>query len=188
MFGAHRPVLQNDPEDKMPLIPVLLGSQATPAVPMKKEESGVPEPVNASLPKPPAAGSTAASSGQQPPTCSPAMRQKPPLPRLPTDAGNAVTAIADGAAADRTTAEDNGARALSSEAGGSQVEAAGKLHRPAPEVDAEGGAAEEDERLREDLGEATAPESPVQYSRDPWAHDPWWASPRPSPHPMHGNA
>ncbi|KAK9904154.1 hypothetical protein WJX75_005482 [Coccomyxa subellipsoidea] len=80
MFGAHRPVLQDDPEDKMPLIPVLLGRQATPAVPVKKEESGVPEP---------------------------------------------------------------------------------------------GAAAQEDERLREDLGEATSPESPVQFSRDPWAHDPW---------------
>lgn len=175
MFGAHRPVLQNDPEDKMPLIPVLLGRQATPAVPMK-EESGVPEPVSASLPKPPAAGSTAASSGQQPPACSVARRQKPPLPRLPTDAGNAVTVIPDGAAAARTTAH-NGASASTAEAGGSQVEAAGKLHRPAPDEDTQGGAAEEDERLREDLGEATAPESPVQYSRDPWAHDPWWASP-----------
>lgn len=177
MFGAHRPVLQNDPEDKMPLIPVLLGRQATPAVPVKKEESGVSELVSASLPKPPAAGSKAASSGQQPSACSAASRQKHPLPQRPTDAGNAVTVIADGAAAARTTAADNGARASTSEAGGSRVEAAGKLHRPAPDEDAQGAAAQEDERLREDLGEATAPESPVQYSRDPWAHDPWWASP-----------
>ncbi len=180
MFGERRPVLENDPEDKMPLIPVLLGRQAIPAAPLKKEESGgTSGEAPATLPRPSAAETTAASSEAQAPASSAAGRQKPPLPRRPggaAAAGREAAAAADAAAENEPQGQVNGASAPSSAAGREGGERAGQLGSAAPDEDAQAHAAEEDERLREEQGEAAAPESPVQYSRDLWAHDPWCAS------------
>lgn len=169
-FGAQRPVLERDPEDKMPLIPVLLGSQAALALTAKKEEDiSVPEQA---VSKPVPADSQAAAVSPVGPPDGSSLRQQEVQHTLPASKKSAVAVPAgDAAAAAATSANGLGKQDRNGKIAAPSVSAQDQIGpRPSSLHEDAQAHAEENKRMQEEREEDDAP---VQYSRDPWAHDPW---------------
>ena len=174
-FGGQRPVLERDPEDKMPLIPVLLGHQAAPDLPIKKDED-----ISASeqaLSKPVPANSGPQGSPIESSLEQQRLQQKLRHPVQVSKGSAAAPSAGDAAAAGGTVdgvrdKHINGKELINGTSAAPSVsvrDQRGPKASPSHD-DAQAGAAEEDKRMQEEREED---DTPVQYSRDPWAHDPW---------------
>lgn len=163
MFGAQRPVLPNDPEDKMPLIPVLVGQQAAPFTQLKKEEDS-----NVKDSAPQADRTAAATAGLH--TSGDGQEPGQDINTRTVQGSRQSTART------LTPAGRSGGRSNPEEAQPAGVNSSERTEDAvvALAVQQDAGAVDP-ERGQHEQGDV--PESPAQYSRDPWAHDPWSVPP-----------